>query len=381
MTIVRAGAHLTYPHTNGFHDDGQHLAIARYDPREGTIGISTIPWPAGAANGPAGSALDDSPAVERVVCALPWAGTPHPVWFDVAADANLIVWVRDDALHLRDLTQWTAAVRLYAAPAGAVLDGLCSITADGRRVAVVEHHPPDGSYRLLEICSATGAAQELARLPWHANHVQFSPHTPDWIGFAHEGPARQTPDRIWACHDPSGPEPRCVVDQWRLSEQPGGFVAAGHERWMFHDVGMVFCAYGESDAGPRGIYTAWPDGPAPRLVVLGDRFWHCDISRDGQWIVADTQGPYDGASSTTDVHASSSRGPRSTTGHVSDVVLVDVQSGHTAHLARTWASRHPHHPHPVFSPDGQAVLYNHTDRATGDVSIASVPMPFPPKVA
>ncbi|WP_405718467.1 hypothetical protein [Streptomyces sp. NBC_00046] len=91
---------------------------------------------------------------------------------------------------------------------------------------------------------------------------------------------------------------------------------------------------------------------------------HCDISRDGRRAVVDTTGPFDAPG----------RGWQDA-GQVSDVVLVDMATGARTPLARTEADRHPRHPHPVFTPDGTAVLYNHGDPSTGEVAVARVPLP------
>ncbi|MER5365648.1 hypothetical protein [Streptomyces sp. NPDC002722] len=192
------------------------------------------------------------------------------------------------------------------------------------------------------------------------SHQFHSPYDESWLTFAHEGPSREIPDRIWARHPVRAPEGRCVFDQ----AAEGGTLAVGHERWMFHDLGALVCAYGESEAGPRGLYALHPDGRPARLVSAGERDWHCDISRDGRRAVVDTSGPLDAPG----------RGWQNA-GQVSDVVLVDMATGARTLLARTAADRHPRHPHPVFTPDGTAVLHNHGDPSTGEVAVARVPLP------
>lgn len=63
-------------------------------------------------------------------------------------------------------------------------------------------------------------------------------------------------------------------------------------------------------------------------------------------------------------------------GQVSDVMLVDIATGARTLLARTAADRHPRHPHPVFTPDGTAVLHNDGDPSTGEVAAVLVPLPL-----
>ncbi len=92
-----------------------------------------------------------------------------------------------------------------------------------------------------------------------------------------------------------------------MLKQPEG-LHFGHERWAHHAVGAVVVAYGVSPAEPRGLYWTSPDDPSGRLLSRGDRYWHCDVSRDGTLAVVDTTGPadrpgkgWDGADSIADV--------------------------------------------------------------------------------
>lgn len=333
MDIVAANAHLTYPHTNGFLND--ELVLAGYKPGLGATGIIRV---------------DGRPS-----CTLgPRDGGPGPVWFDIALDADFMAWVWNGVLY--GLRPGDQPQVIYKPDSEYTVQGLCSVTRRGDRVVVMRESADE--YTCLDIDVATGDVRELFTRTWFANHVQHSPYDESWIGFSHEGNATQTPDRMWAWHPRST---TCVLNQTAISDTAGIPVAVGHERWAFHDLAAVVCAYGESEAGPRGIYMVHPDGRPPRLVSAGDRFWHCDISRDGHWAVVDTTGPVDAPG----------RGWDNAHG-VSDVVLVEMSTGSQTPLARTFASRHPHHPHPVFTPDGSAVLFNHTDPDTGTVAVARI---------
>src|SRR5262249_46904384 len=141
-------------------------------------------------------------------------------------------------------------------------------------------------------------------------------------------------------------ETQQILNQHEISDTPGEFVAVGHERWLHHTLGAAVVAYGESEAGPRGLYLAQPGKP-PTLARAGDRFWHCGVSRDGRLAVVDTTGPSD-APGRGWQHA----------GDVSDVLLIDLQTTQQVRLARTRAASHPFHPHPIFTPAGDAVLFN-----------------------
>ncbi|MFI6386813.1 oligogalacturonate lyase family protein [Nonomuraea sp. NPDC050547] len=324
--LVLTGAHLTYPHANGFHAGGERLLVSTYGPRTGERGISSVAWRGGEPD-------------ERPLCAFTAA---EPVWPDVAPAAEVAAWVRDGALYVLDL----GGGEPEPVHRGRGLQGLCSITADGRRVVVMEH---DGeAVDCLEVSLATGAVTRLFREEWFANHPHHSPHDEDWLAYSHEGPANEIGDRVWAYHQG---ERRRVFDQRGM--------AAGHERWMFHDLGALVCVYGVSERGPRGLYAVHPDGRPARLVSEGERIWHCDISRDGRHAVVDTTGPHDEPGRGWDDAR-----------QISDVLLIDVATGEQTFLARTGADTHPRHPHPIFTPDGSAVLYNHGDPATGQVAVA-----------
>jgi Tol biopolymer transport system component len=88
-------------------------------------------------------------------------------------------------------------------------------------------------------------------------------------------------------------------------------------------------------------------------VSEGDRDWHCDISRNGRRAVVDTNPVYEWPGAPWDAAPGNS-----------DIVVVDMESGRRTFLARTsWSGRQ--HPHPVFTPDGAAVLFHRSDAGGG----------------
>ncbi|MFI1094220.1 hypothetical protein [Streptomyces sp. NPDC020917] len=331
MSLLLRDAHLTYPHSNGFHADGDRVALVRYD--LDAARIFSVRW------------RPDEARDERVLHELPpdGYGTDALVLPDFARDTGRMAVAHDDVLWVAD--PGGSLEPVWRAPAGLALDHLLSLTHDGSRVAVgTEGH---NTWSGWEIEVSTGTATRVFQKTWWANHIARSPYDERWIAFSHEGIAIQTPDRVWAWHPERAPNGMCVLDQYEISERPGAFVAVGHERWCHHDLAVVAVAYGDSEVGPRGLYLATPDDRPPRLVSAGDRYWHCDVSRDGRYAVVDTTGPTDAPG----------RGWQNA-GGVSDVLLVDMADGATRRLARTQATRHPWHPHPVFAPDGSAVLFN-----------------------
>ncbi|MGW7680873.1 oligogalacturonate lyase family protein [Kribbella sp. NPDC054772] len=340
LAKVAVGAHLTYPHANGFHAGGDRLATVRWDPERLAFGIASVPW------------RDPRSHDVREICTvLGQHDGEGTVWFDVARSAERLVGVWANALHLVDLADEASTPEtVYRAPYGCTLQALVSINAAGDRALISEEWP--GSFRLLEVDLATGAVEELHDRTWWANHAHYCPADEGWIGFSHEGTADSVPDRVWARHGTELPAGGCVLTQ------PEDLFF-GHERWAHHAVGAVVVAYGISPGERRGLYWTSPDEPAGRLLSRGDRFWHCDISRDGTLAVVDTTGPADQPGTGWDG------------GNTSDVLLVDLRDGRTTPLARTLATRHPAHPHPIFAPDGSAVLFNNLD-PDGTVSISRV---------
>lgn len=349
--VLLEDSYATYPHSNGYYDEGRRVALGRADGAEEIVGVSLD----GAADlevllPAAFIASESGRSAEAWSVEAPQRAVP---WFDVAIDAQTLVCAWGGVLFQVELSAQRRAPRVaYRAGDGWTLDGLTSITADGRTVVISESR--DGEYRALLLDLADGSSSEIVRHPWHANHFHFAPADESWIGYSHEGASTAVEDRLWAWHSRHAPEGRSVVDQRLLSERPDAAVALGHERWMFHDVGAVVIGYGESPTGPRGVYQAFADGRVPRLLSPGERDWHCGISRDGSRIVVDTTGPADAPG----------RG-WSEAGSASSIVVIDADTGARRTLGETAFIAHPYHPHPSFTPDGTAVVFNHVEFEAG----------------
>jgi len=351
MRILRENTYATYPHCNGYYDGGRRVVLGRADGVEELIGVPL--------DGADGGDQDEQVllpasviAAESGISVEPWS-PEEPLrsvpWFDVALEAQTLICVRGDAVFIVELAAAERTPRVAYRPRDDwALDGLSSITADGRTAVIGEAR--DGEYRGLLLDVADGTAREIVRHPWHANHFHFSPSDESWVGYSHEGPAASLDDRLWGWHADHAPQGRPMVDQRALSDEPGEFVALGHERWSFHDTSVMAVAYGESVAGPRGIYEVHADGRPPRLVSAGDRDWHCGVSRDGSRIIVDTTGPA----------FAPGRG-WADAGTRSSLVLIDVATGERRMMADTGFIAHPYHPHPSFTPDGSAVVLNHVE--------------------
>lgn len=325
------GTYVTYPHSNGFTADGRYLLLGWLD--DSRAGIQKVDLSSG----------EITPLWE-----VP-TSPPRGLWFDLALEADVLVAVYSNVVWLLDLDPNQEPRCLYEPPEGRVLQELVSVNRAGTRALVGFNAP--GEHGCLEIDLALGTSRVLFTKDWHANHFHYCPHDEQWIGFAHEGPTRQIPDRTWAWHAELAPEGKCVFNQ----QVPGGQLSVGHERWAFHDTCAVTIAYGESLAGPRGLYEVFADARPPRLVSEADRDFHCDITRDGRWAVVDTTGPSDAPGIGWE-----------NAGRINDIILVDMTTGERRRLARTGelahraerGPEHPYHPHPAFSPDGKSVVFN-----------------------
>lgn len=332
--IAPSGSYLTYPHANGFYGDRVALGVA--GPHSWIAGVDLSSGACEELIGPEWFAHASSEAV---------------VWFDIALDAQVLVSCSGGRVIARDLRDPGSRVEIvYEVPPGWSLDGLCSISRDGGRVLIVRYSA--GVSEIVEVERGTGRVEVLVRHAWYANHAHYCPHDETWIGYSREGPAGNVPDRLWAWHATQAPVGVNVVDQYRLSEGGAGeHVWLGHERWAFNETAAVVVAYGDSPVGPRGVHLVHADGRAPVLISRAARDWHCNISRDGRAVVVDTTG----------LEGAPGRGWASA-GGMSSVVYIDAKTGTRIELAQTEAHDHPFHPHPCFTPDGGAVLYNAVER-------------------
>lgn len=236
-----------------------------------------------------------------------------------------------------------------SSPPGQKLQGMLSVSADGKRVVYArECFASDGksiqSASFDELALGTGISTPLCDMPFSADHMQYCPHDESWIGFAHEGNDNLSHDRVWGLHHVPGAKPEPLWNEIAANGKP---LIVGHERWAFHTTGALVVAYPDKLGHPCGLY--FIDVPAldVRLVSASSYDWHCNISQDGQWAVVDTSPPH-------------GRRQEDDGKIISDVVLVHIASGQRQWIARSHPSPmgHPWHPHPHFSPDGRYVLYN-----------------------
>lgn len=333
----------TYPHSNGFSVDGREMVVMQMMPDHTSLWMLPI------------DRLDTQPqsiAPGRRVASfdLPQPSSdkaPITIWPDIALHRNIMTLSVLDSIWVLDMDEHLPRPRLiYVAPHGWKLTDLTSQKPDGSAVCFGIRDEQTGVYQCIEIDQATGKARTILEADWFINHFHYCPHDPDWIGFCHEGPTEQIPDRMHAMHPTRLPEGRCIFDQ--VSDEPGKLLCVGHERWCYHETSAITVAYGVSPAGLRGLYRISPQpDESAKLISQSDRDWHCNVTRDGRHMVVDTTGPWNLPGC----------GWENANGN-SDVVHVDPDTGNRHLLASTKHRFQPWHPHPAFSPDGRWVFFN-----------------------
>ncbi|MDR3708617.1 MAG: oligogalacturonate lyase family protein [Capsulimonadaceae bacterium] len=339
--------YLTYPHANGFIDDGRFVILGErrqdghYLLRCDVATGETTPI------APMRTGLCDERRPSRE--------------FDVSPDGHVLAYVGDNTLWVMDPTGSSSAEAVYRGADGDELHELPNLRNDARRALVMLRH--GARHGFIEVDLASGKETWRHEVDFWLGHAQYSPFDPAWVGFCHEGPCDETPDRVWAAPTGDSAGARCIFDQhW---DDPERRISAGHERWAFHDRSAFVVAYGQSMGRPRGIYEVFPDGRPQRLVTESDRDWHVNVSLDGRWLAIDTTGPHD----------ASGRGWENAA-QISDVVVADVSTGERRFVSRSRLRSHPSHPHPVFTPDARWVLFNEADESLENNRVLRAANPF-----
>jgi hypothetical protein len=274
------------------------------------------------------------------------------MYSDLAESSNELLFIRDrrDIVSV-DVDRGQTIKSIYTPDVdhGSLLEGVVSTTQDGQRVsyAVERFASPADNHvvgaKIFEFDRKQEKVELLSNLDFNADHQHYCPADPRWIGFSHEGDIRKSLDRVWAIERTSeGPRAQRM---WNEAGSKEGVLFAGHERWAFHTAGALVVAFGFSPGNARGLYFVDARTQAASLISESQTDWHCNISRRGRWAVVDTL-QLKGSEFEED-------GRR-----ISDVILVDMQTGQRTFLARSHAGDHPFHPHPHFTPDARHVVFN-----------------------
>ncbi|MFG1912057.1 TolB family protein [Kribbella sp. NPDC048928] len=251
------------------------------------------------------------------------------------------IWAYDLNEHVA--TGSSTWEQIYQVPEGATIaDTTASINAAGTHIALSELYgkpavpeiPGDQISKIVKVDIATGVREVLVERETLHNHVHFCPYDEDWIVFSREGDSTLHKERVWAHHPVHAPAGANVVPQILAS---GQVLRLSHERASWDAPTVVVINY----ENPRGVWRGFLDGSEPEQLATG-RFEHCDVSRDGRYVVTDT----------------------SLTGSAMCIQVIDTTGQFPITTVVPQTNRgvsHPRHNHPIFSPDGRYVLFNDPD--------------------
>ncbi|XHR30936.1 MAG: LamG-like jellyroll fold domain-containing protein [Chthoniobacteraceae bacterium] len=306
-----AGAWFTYPHSNGFWRPDTSWNPATY------VVARKVPN-----NVYQLVEFDPSVGTQQISGSIP----NLDFFFYSIANCGTGVCSTGTNLTLFDLTGTSANRTLASVGAGSYVDQ-SDISADGATVVThFAHSSAPTSYQLAKVDVNSGNIQTLLTTSWWADHAHFSPYDSCWVSFSHET-GTPVSDRLWAWNATSALSGTCFT----VTGTGGQLLMFAHERSMFHKGGVVAVGMGAE----AGLYEVDYNG-AYRCIVRGS-FDHCNISRDGRWMVADR----------SDV-----------TGQNMTIVAINFQSGATQVLYSGTMQEHPWHGHPHISPDGKWVIFN-----------------------
>jgi oligogalacturonide lyase len=292
--------------------------------------------------------------------------------FRLRVDTGEIVQLTDADAHVDGLSACTSPVRrevyffedhdlkaadvdslevtpIYRVPADRV-PSILTPSCDGRLLAFAERtdigweigpqyqgfeqmlaESPPTTIRVVEI--ATGRNWPAAEAPAWCSHVNFSPTRPEWICYCHEGPWQLVKQRMWMVTEGGG-------KHYPLRPQEEDD-SVGHEYWLRDGDRVAFHNWQRN----KGHLMGWIAYDNTGLVELpfAHGSSHFQSNSDNSVQVGD--GSVDG--------------PYILLWHIADGV------GEPCKLVRHQSSFHIQraHPHPIFSPDDDWILY--TSDATG----------------
>jgi oligogalacturonide lyase len=149
-------------------------------------------------------------------------------------------------------------------------------------------------------------------------------------------------------HAWSGPDALAVCDINGENMRRIGFQEFAHRTWL----GTTDRLQGPLLPPGHGIVQVGLTDEEPTPICAGPYFWHSASTKDGQWIVSDTNWPEQG------------------------IMLVHVESGRYAPVAQhrgTPGDGQGGHPHPSFDRDGSRVIYTSNRGGLSQVYVAEIP--------
>ena len=226
-------------------------------------------------------------------------------------------------------------VRLHLSDTGSISsEGKTFITGrkmlDGRNVIL--------HYRIL-----SSEASIIYEHPGNIAHVQFDPYRSNRIVFCTSGDSQNR--NMWTLSS--------AGTDARILEMRAG---TGHFAWLKNESLSKDKVVMSTVTSPRGaILSCGVNDAEPKLIAQGKNFWHASPSKDGEWIISDTNWPDEG------------------------LQLVQVRTGKYKTLCYPRSSQgHPQwtHPHPFFSPDGKMVVFNSDRTGICQIYLAKITEEF-----
>lgn len=141
------------------------------------------------------------------------------------------------------------------------------------------------------------------------------------------------------------------IDSDGRNVRPQPFTLFAHNTWL----GDTKKLQGTLLPGGHAIVAIEEGDPEPTILTEGRYYWHSSSSRDGEWIVADTNWPAEG------------------------IYLLHVPSSTVTYVCNPQATcSHPQwtHPHPALSPNMRFLLFNSDVTGIGQVYLAELTEEF-----
>ncbi|MBN2308999.1 MAG: hypothetical protein JXR94_08520 [Candidatus Hydrogenedentes bacterium] len=290
-------------------------------------------------------ALQMDTGVVRCLVPAPDGDLPHPDNWTLSREDGRLYLRAGDGLYVTTVADsFDGTPKVEALGHFDGLDGLhpisMSLDADERRVYFGATFEPDASWGIVALDLDAGGYSTVVRVNFRVGHIQANPITPGLIMFCHET-GGDAPQRMWVVR----------VDGSEL----GPFYKETYDEWVTHEVWW---------GADRAIFTVWPYDDAhrrqPHGVISADlatgaatehsRFpaWHVHGSPDRHWAVADDQ--------------------------QRNIWLIRIDTGERRLLTQGHNGEgFGTHPHPSFTPDGAAVVFNSSRNQTEDIFLVDIP--------
>ncbi len=215
--------------------------------------------------------------------------------------------------------------------------------------------------RLVRVDLQTGASETILEEKIWLGHPIYRPFDDHTVAFCHEGPHDLVDARMWMVNE-DGSNVRKVK-----AHAEGE--SCTHEFWVPDGSALVYVSYLKGQQG-RTIYRYLPDSGVNEEVMPMPACSHLMSNFDGTLLVGD------GSGTPVDV--------KDTSGYTIDndpyLYVFDVAKKAYYRVARhdtSWdtfaGSRQVTHPHPSFTPDGNAILFSTDKDGKPAVYIAKLP--------